>query len=370
MRLQQSEQDDLGRIPHQHAKPPARPGHAALLRLQRTAGNAAVAALMKPAPKDEPDVAVQRAITFTPFAAGQMVPGAHSMAALTLDVLNSSGLSMPGGGTTGNSVNLERMLSNTGGGSAPGYPAEFEDLRLVDTRLVRARGQQNAATAMHAINADFVVGANNDPGNIFMGSAVANREHFNKVEGPIRRMMKSNHSGAAATYEAAIQANPPTPLTHQPGVLGWNVPGLNMPGVFVPNPGQNPAPLPALTHILSPAVVTATPQAPRWPKLIEYQVTPAYTYGAHPGLPPFLLANLQVAQNDVNYQESLALTDPARVPQQNIDFEKAAIAKFKTIAHLLFPQTYTCTATYWLATYDPAAPWSRFTQSDVFDAEL
>jgi hypothetical protein len=98
-------------------------------------------------------------------------------------------------------------------------------------------------------------------------------------------------------------------------------------------------------------------------------VVPNYTYGAFPGWPPFLMKNLAEAQKLVDDAEAIDPSSPARPAQSQIDNEKWAIDRLKSVGHLLFPATYTCTAVYWLASYDPAGPWYQASEQDVYDAE-
>jgi hypothetical protein len=316
--------------------------------------------------------AVQRAKVFTPFTG--MARANVSLAGHTMDTLEFHGLTYPKGSTAGNSVSLERMLNNGGGSSSPGEPADVWEIRKIDQALVAAKGQTNAATAMHAINGDFTAGANDEPRNIFMGSALSNTSlHYWRVEDPIRKSMQSGKAGQAKAYEAAMAAKPPTELINHPGVFAWNDTSVTIPGAetgasFLK--GLNPAPLPKLTHAMDQTTPTASADSNKWPKMIRYNVTPNYTYGAHPNWPAFLLANVAKAQKLVDIEEAKPLTDKSRADQNAIDEEKRVIALLKQRAHLLFPETFTCTANYWLASYNPAAPWYRSTDTDFYDAEL
>ena len=340
------------------------------------------------APTVPADAVVQRQRTFAPFTG----LGSSQLLVASLrdtDTLHFHGQTYQRGSTTGNDVNLERLLRNTGGGSAPGEPLDVETIRVADARLVRANNQRNAATAMHAINADFVANANNDPRNIFMGSAKANRQHYWNVEQPIRQNMQSNKAGDALVYETAIRAHQPTPLVNHPGFLGWNVPGTQLPGADQPPfaalaaaPGSppptkrrrinlDPSPLPGLTHVVDPAAPQKNPKLSKWPKVIQYSVVPNYTYGVYPNnWPPFLTRNVNEAQQLVDAEEAKPPGDPTRAPQWRIDNEKDAIQLLKDHAHQLFPATYMCTAIYWLASYNPATPWDQGTETGTYNAEL
>ncbi|GAA1214503.1 hypothetical protein GCM10009665_00300 [Kitasatospora nipponensis] len=315
--------------------------------------------------------AVQRVITFKPFHG--MAKANVSLAALVTDTLQHMGLTYPRGGTSGNSVNIEKMLHDTGGYSDPGAPDDFEEIRMIDSGLVRAKGQTNAATAMHAINASFAAGTNNTAWNIFMGSAHSNTDlHANLVERPIRAAIQSGKPGRARAYEATMAANPPTALTNHAGLFGWNDPTLALPGVSSQASvlaGLDPDPLPKLTHVADPNAPLADTAGTIWPKMIQYTVVPNHTYAAYPHWPAFLTKNRDDAQALVDAEEAKPLTDPTRAAQALIDTEKHAITLLETRAHQLFPETFSCTANYWLASYDPAAPWYRSTDHETYDAE-
>ncbi len=322
------------------------------------------------AKKSDSKAVIQRmGSTFSPFSGG--VKQAYRLTGLTLDTLFEQGLQYAQGGTKGNSVNLEKMISDSGGGSAPGEPQDITDIKQYDAGLVRANNQPNVATAMHAINHNFANPASTNlrPENIFMGSARSNtKEHFNKVELPIRNSMKRLTTGNAKKYEVNITTNPPTPLTSNPAILAWDNVGLDIPGVerlASPLIGAQAAPLPNVTHVLDTRKL-ATVTEP-WPKMIQYQVTPNYTYQAHPKFPKFLLDNIQDAQNLV---DAANLQPIPRPNQTEIDNEVWAINRLKAVGNNLFPETFTCSATYWFPTYDAAMPWKISSESDSYDAEV
>ncbi|MFI0721679.1 DUF4157 domain-containing protein [Streptomyces sp. NPDC021224] len=308
---------------------------------------------------------LQRAAVFEPFT--NMTPSPATLGGLTTDTLAGSGYVYPGGGTLGNSLYLEKMLSNTGGGSSPGEPADITTMKLADVNLVRARGQQNVATAMHAINGDFVAGANDTAWNIFMGSAKSNtQEHFHKVERPIRASMQSGTNGLVAAYEQWIAANPPTALGD--GKVGWAAPGQTVQGAESSAKALKPYETshPAVTHVLDPAAPLSKPHA-KWPKLVHYRVTPNYTYSSDPAQwPQFLKDNLQAAQKLVDDEQAKPANQQDKDGLKN---ELAAMAILKKRAHQLFPETYSCAADYYLASYNPAAPWYHSSESDSYDAE-
>ncbi|WP_373313854.1 eCIS core domain-containing protein [Kitasatospora xanthocidica] len=312
------------------------------------------------------EAVVQRAAAFTPFAT--TTPSSASLAGLQTDVLNGAGLVYPGGGTLGNSLYLERMLSNSGGGSSPGEPADFSVMKAADRNLVRANGQQNAATAMHAINGDFVAGANDTAWNIFLGSAKSNtNEHFTKVERPIRTAMQSGTTGLAAGYEQWIAANHPIDLGDKK--IGFAAPGQHVQGAATSAAALKPYKdtHPTVTHVLDPAAPLNNPDA-RWPKLIHYRVTPHYTYSNDPAQwPQFLKDNLAAAQELVDEEQA---KPAAQQDQQGLANELAAMDILKLRAHQLFPATYTCEADYYIASYDPRAPWHHGHDKETYDAEI
>ncbi|MFD8753272.1 DUF4157 domain-containing protein [Kitasatospora sp. NPDC059577] len=312
------------------------------------------------------EAVLQRAAAFQPFS--NMTAGNTAIGGIQTDVLGEAGLVYAGGGTLGNWVYLERMLSNTGGGSSPGEPADITAIRTVDSGLVRANGQQNAATAMHAINGDFTAGANDTATNIFMGSAKSNtQEHFNKVERPIRASMQSGTHGLAAGYEQWIAANQPIDLGD--GKIGFAAPGQTVQGTQSSATALAPYQQshPTVTHVLDPAAPIKNPNA-RWPKMIHYRVTPHYTYSSDPAQwPQFLKDNLAAAQQLVDDEQ---LKPVNQQDQQALANEIAAINLLKLRAHQLFPATYTCEADYYLASYNPQAPWYHGHDLDTYDAEV
>ncbi|MEU3618908.1 DUF4157 domain-containing protein [Streptomyces sp. NPDC006872] len=311
------------------------------------------------------DPVLQRAAVFQPFT--NMTPTAGALGGINTDALNGAGLVYPGGGTLGNWLFLERMLSNTGGGSSPGEPADITTMKLADVNLVRANGQQNVATAMHAINGDFVAGANDTASNIFMGSARSNtQEHFNKVERPIRASMQNGTHGLAASYEQWIAANPPINLGD--GKIGWAASGQTVQGTQSSQAALKPYKQthPTVTHVMDPAAPLNNPGL-RWPKMVQYRVTPNYTYSNNPAQwPQFLQDNLQAAQDLVDAETA----KPAHQQDQaGLANEVAAMNILRQRAHQLFPATFTCTADYYLASYNPQAPWYHSQETDTYDAE-
>lgn len=310
--------------------------------------------------------AVQRAVVFEPFAG--MSATAATLGGIQTDTIAGQGYVYPNGGTLGNSLYLERMLSNTGGGSSPGEPADFSTMKAADVNLVRANGQQNAATAMHAINSAFTAGADDTAWNIFMGSAKSNtQEHYNKVERPIRAAMQSGTHGLVASYEQLMTTNPPVNLPG--GKLGWSAPGQTVSGAESSAKALKPyeETHPTVTHVLDPAAPLNKPLG-RWPKLIHYRVTPNYTYSSNPAQwPQFLKDNLQAAQQLVDDEKA---KPASQQDQEGLKNELAAMAILRQRAHQLFPETYSCAADYYLASYDPAAPWYHSSDADSYDAEV
>ncbi|MEU9048213.1 DUF4157 domain-containing protein [Kitasatospora sp. NPDC048343] len=312
------------------------------------------------------EAVLQRAAAFTPFAT--MTPSGATLGNLQTDVLNGAGLVYPGGGTLGNSLYLERLLNNGGGGSSPGEPSDFTVMKAADRNLVRANGQQNAATAMHAINGDFVAGANDTAWNIFLGSAKSNtNEHFHKVENPIRTAMQSGTNGLAADYEQWIAANHPIDLGGD--MIGFAAPGQQVRGTATSAAALKPYQdaHPTVTHVLDKKAPLKNPNA-GWPKLIHYRVTPHYTYSNDPAQwPQFLKDNLAAAQALVDEEKA---KPAAEQDQQGLANELAAMDILRQRAHQLFPETYTCEADYYLASYDPKAPWHHGRDQETYEAEI
>jgi hypothetical protein len=307
---------------------------------------------------------------FAPFKSAGRAKQNVSVTALTLDTLNEHGLKYPTGGTLGNDVNLEKMVSDTGGGSAPGEPVEFGQFRMLHQPLVRAYNQNNAATAMHAINHNFADPAvtNMRPENIFMGSARSNTQiHFYLVELPIRDSMKKATSGAAAAYQTALLAHHPTACAQDPNLLLWDQVGMNMPGADVHNPpltGLAAAPLPQATHSVDLDGLFNDVTWGGWPKMIQYRVVPVYSYQAWPNFPQFLLDNIAGTEQDILDEQAKTTPDNAL-----IGLVQTAIARLKVIGPSLFPEDFRCRAVYWFPSYDPAAPWYQSTDADIYDAE-
>ncbi|MFG2844179.1 DUF4157 domain-containing protein [Kitasatospora sp. NPDC048296] len=312
------------------------------------------------------EAVLQRAGAFQPFTG--MVLSNAALGGLTTDVLQGAGYVYASGGTLGNSLYLEKMLSDTGGGSAPGEPADITTMKTADKNLVRARGQDNVATAMHAINADFVDGANYTAWNIFMGSALSNtQEHFHKVESPIRASMKRGTHGLAASYEQWIAANPPIDLGD--GKIGWAAPGQAVRGAETSATALEPyeEKHPNLTHVLDREAPKSDPKK-TWPKMIYYRVTPNYTYSSNPAQwPQFLKENLQEAQKLVDEEKAKPVDEQ---DQQGLANELTAMNILRQRAHQLFPETFTCAADYYLASYNPQSPWYHSNDADTYDAEV
>ncbi|MDC0676528.1 DUF4157 domain-containing protein [Sorangium atrum] len=306
----------------------------------------------------------RRNSAFNPFHQNQANYQGPRFRGLQLDVLIENGLVYPGGGTSGNAVNLEKMVSNTGGGSSPGAPLDFEEIRLIDAGLVRANNQQNAATAMHAINHNFAPHAqtNNRAENIFMGSAKSNTQlHYNLVENPIRQSMQRATSGNALKYETNLVANPPfqfQPPGSASSLLAWNNSALDIPGA------KPTTQYPGVTHFLDETTLNNVSLP--WPKVITYTVVPNYTYKRHPHLPAFLMGNIQYGDNLITQEQQ---KPPKQQDTQAIQNEQAGIALLRAVGHRLFPETFTCSAVYWFPTYNHARPWRTTVNQDDYDAE-
>ena len=309
---------------------------------------------------------LRRVLAFTPFS--DLKPAAASVEGMRMDHLMFHGLSYPEGGTLGNSVNMEHMVSNTGGSSAPGEPAGIWRLRSVDSRLVWGNGQEQAATAMHAINGDFTEGANDEARNIFMGTAASNTDlHFHMVEKPIRAAFQSNPSGLALAYERALKQWPPLKHPSRADVLVWCDASVRMPGatqVGQSNTSYDHDELPGhVTHVVT--VNPSVADAKERPRIVQYTVEPKYTYGAGDQLPDFLKGNIQRSRDAIEE----ALQPGSRYTEQQIKEQSDATDYLFTWGHLLFPETYTCTAVYWVASYMPDKPWLQQTESENYDAE-
>ena len=304
--------------------------------------------------------------TFTPFTKLAAKPG--RAAGLVMDKLFFHGLTYDEGGTTGNSVNMEHMVSNYGGSSAPGEPAGIWKVREVDVRLVWGNGQQTVATAMHAINGDFTHGTNVEPKNIFMGSARSNTDlHFFLVERPIRANFQSNPTGLSQAYEKVLLANPPIAHPTKPDVLVWCRPGLVMPGATPIGPkdfSYNHPELPGqVTHVVhNPPDQSESRNRPRF---VQYKVTPQYTYSAYPALPAFLMRNIAQSEDLI----AAAELPGSGAKQVQIDNQRTVTDYMKKHAHQLFPEKFRCEAVYWVASYLPATPWYQQTDDETFDAQ-
>ncbi|MCZ1020464.1 DUF4157 domain-containing protein [Streptomyces noursei] len=306
---------------------------------------------------------------FTPFSGGE-AKDVDAAKLAPLDTLFSNGLTYADGCTLGNSVHLEQLLSQKGGGSEPGYPQGFEEIRLIDQYLLWENRQQ-VSTAMHAINGDFVAGANRDAGNIFMGTAQANKNHLNEVETPIRSAMQGlANSGRAALYQQAMST-----CSHPPGapwILIWDIPGADIPGStpggkklpFLVDKGQK------VTHYVDTTQLPADR-----PRLTDYSVVPTYQAGY---LPPYIHRNLARTDRTIADAKAELATLRQQVPQdrsaiddlkERIENEEEAVARLKKNGPDLFPTAFTCTAEYWLASYDPKAPWIVSRESQDLDAQ-
>ncbi|GHJ40871.1 DUF4157 domain-containing protein [Streptomyces sp. TS71-3] len=311
---------------------------------------------------------------FAPFSGG--TASAVDVATLApLDTLFSNGLTYADGCTLGNSVNLEQLLRQTGGGSEPGYPEGFEEIRLVDQYLLWENRQQ-VSTAMHAINGDFVAGANNTAGNIFMGTAQANKTHLNEVEAPIRSAMQGTaNRGVAVRYQNAMRTFQPQHPPGAPWIQMWDNPGADIPGTeaggkklpFVVDKGQK------VTHHVDTGKPAENPKA--FPRITRYSVVPTYVQGY---LPPYILRNLANADQQIQDAKADLATLGQQTPrdQKKIDEladqianEEDAVALLRANGPSLFPTRFTCTAEYWLASYDPSAPWTVSQESQVLDAQ-
>jgi hypothetical protein len=308
-----------------------------------------------------------RRLMFTPFS--DLSPVSASVEGMRMDELFFHGLSYDEGGTIGNSVNLEHMVSNTGGSSSPGEPAGIWRLREVDSKLVWGAGQQQAATAMHAINGDFTEGTNDEARNIFMGTAASNTDlHFHLVEAPIRAAFQSNPSGLALAYERALKKWPPMPHPSMAGVLVWCDASVSMPGatqVGASNLTWDHEDLPAhVTHVVN--VKPSIADAKERPRIVQYAVEPKYTYGAGEQLPAFMQTNIRRSLREI----AAARLPGSEFTDDQIKEQWDATQYLFDRGHLLFPQTFTCTAVYWVASYLPGKPWLQQTQSDNYDAEL
>ncbi|MCU1655764.1 MAG: hypothetical protein JWO57_420 [Pseudonocardiales bacterium] len=307
-----------------------------------------------------------RRLLFTPFS--DLTPVAASVEGMRMDQLLFHGLSYSEGGTTGNSVNMEHMVNNTGGNSAPGEPTGIWRLRQVDPRLVWGAGQQQAATAMHAINGDFTEGANDEARNIFMGTAASNTDlHYHMVEKPIRAAFQSNPSGLALDYERALAQWPPMPHPSQADVLVWCDPSVRMPGatqVGQSNVSWDHQALPGhVTHVVT--VKPSIADAKERPRVVQYTVEPKYTYGSGDQLPAFLQTNVLRSLRDI----WAARQPDSGFTEDQVNEQCDATEYLVDHGHNLFPETFTCTAVYWVASYLPNKPWLQQTQSDNYDAE-
>ncbi|MFC4513898.1 hypothetical protein [Streptomyces ehimensis] len=339
---------------------------ATMTALHRTAGGTAVAALVARSGASGATVARR----FAPFRRAA-TPQDLSVASLgPLDTLGFRGLTYPEGCTTGNDVRIEQLFRQTGGGSEPGYPKGFEEIRLIDQYLLHENRPQ-VATAMHAINGDFVAGANNTGQNIFMGTAKANKTHLNEVEAPLRQAMQGRTaSGRAARYEAALTAHPPVALTADPAVLAWDAPRADIPGATEVSGAArwDPAPLVRITHYVDTARLAAAPT--EFPRIVDYSVVPDYKPDR---LPAYIDRNIAEAEVKITEAEAelAGLTDPAERDElaEKIKNERWAVDRLRLNGPRLFPTTFTAEATYYLASYVPAGRWLVGRDAGTFDAQ-
>ncbi|GAA2460846.1 DUF4157 domain-containing protein [Streptomyces macrosporus] len=307
---------------------------------------------------------------FTPFSGGK-AENVDVARLAPLDTLFSNGLTYTDGCTLGNSVHLEQLLRQTGGGSEPGYPQGFEEIRLVDQYLLWENRPQ-VSTAMHAVNGDFVAGANNTASNIFMGTAQANKNHLNEVEAPIRSAMQGTaNRGRAALYQQAMST-----CEHPPGapwILIWDNPGATIPGS---TPGGKKLPFLMTDKSQRVTHYVDTLQLPSdRPRVTVYSVVPTYKASY---LPPYIHRNLADTDKKIVDAKAELATLQQQVPRnqteiddlkERIENEELAVDRLKKNGPNLFPVEFTCTAEYWLASYDPKAPWIVSRESQVLDAQ-
>ncbi|MFG2182339.1 hypothetical protein ACGFLS_26970 [Streptomyces abikoensis] len=347
---------------------------ATMTALHRTAGGTAVAALVaRSSPSGAPAASGATATAgrrFAPFRRAA-TPQNVSVASLApLDTLGFRGLTYPEGCTTGNDVRLEQLFRQTGGGSEPGYPKGFEEIRLVDQYLLHENRPQ-VATAMHAINGDFVAGANNTDQNIFMGTAKANKTHLNEVEAPLRQALQGRTaSGRAARYEAALAAHPPVALAADPAIIAWDAPGADIPGATEVSGTARwaPTPLTRITHYVDTARLAAAPT--EFPRIVDYSVVPEYKPDR---LPAYVDRNIAEAEVKITEAEAelAGLTDPAERDElaEKIKNERWAVERLRLNGPRLFPTAFTAEATYYLASYAPDRRWLVGRDAGTFDAQ-
>jgi hypothetical protein len=311
------------------------------------------------------DGAIQRQLT--PFATNVMTGTAPAYTGGTLDNLRFTG-STAGGATLGNSVSIEHLLSQTGGGSEPGYPWAFEQIRLIDAQLVWERSRSQAATAMHAVNGDFVAGANHRADNIFMGTAKANKNHLTEVEAPIRIAMRNNASGTAERYEQVM--NSAVQVPGFPHLWGLNLPGQNIPGARVVSPQDlmQAGIQQQFTHVIDTSSLPAP--LPSYPRILVYTVTPHYGAGLIDYLQNPNIVRARQAITEAR-QQLLSLSGAAQAElQEQIDNEEKAVNDLIQYGPSLFPVSFTSTAEYWLATFNPTQRWQVGSQAETLDAQV
>jgi hypothetical protein len=98
---------------------------------------------------------------------------------------------------------------------------------------------------------------------------------------------------------------------------------------------------------------------------VQYAVEPKYTYGSGDQLPAFLQTNVLRSLRDI----WAARQPDSGFTEDQVKEQWDATAYLVHHGHHLFPETFTCTAVYWVASYLPNKPWLQQTQSDNYDAE-
>ncbi|ANZ20917.1 protein of unknown function (DUF4157) [Streptomyces noursei ATCC 11455] len=111
------------------------------------------------------------------------------------------------------------------------------------------------------------------------------------------------------------------------------------------------------------------------PRLTDYTVVPTYQAGY---LPPYIHRNLARTDRTIADAKAELATLQQQVPQdqsaiddltERIENEEEAVAWLKKNGPDLFPTAFTCTAEYWLASYDPKAPWIISRESQDLGAQ-
>ncbi|RKT53757.1 DUF4157 domain-containing protein [Saccharothrix australiensis] len=312
---------------------------------------------------------------FAPFT-GAMTPSGVGVAGLghPLDTLQNSGLTYPNGATRGNLVAIEQLFQQTGGNSQPGYPVGFREITRLFPNAVGEEHLMQVATAMHAINAGFVAGANNVATNIFMGTATANRNHSNEVEVPLRQAMQGlNNAGRAAAYEWVMGNLPPLSTPNAPHLRYWIAPNTWIPGALVPGP-QVAALLPqGATHYVDTTRLYR--DLSRLPKIVVYRVRPNYVANY---LPDYVLDNIDMIEEEaaaINREITPLLAAGAQLTPRDqyrigmVNTTLNVVRLLRGNGPLLFPKTFTASAQYWLPTYDSAAWWAIGGESTTLAAD-